>query len=333
MTSEYYYVLSNQIDEEHHKTIEAIKEIFESPDLNKCQLPLPKTLRVFEEGAWNSIKETNINKIPPEVIHDELIKIASYDGGLLKLYQSDLLYKIFPHMSRMEILVGRGIYHEETVIDHTLKAIEIIENLTNDPIIKIAMLLHDYGKVSAYNPETHKFTNHDAIGAKELEPVLKNLKFTNAEQKQILWIVENHMWAKESVTTRRKKWYKFFNSMKDHGVNPFDFFKLQYADTMGRKINDHWLHDKNIPFDHWLYSQPIHQWHLDYTSQRYPQTISDLKIKGTDLIMLGIKPSDKFTKILNRLWEMCLVGELQNDQAQIIKLISKWIENKTIEKL
>ena len=287
----------------------------------------------IEDNLYKVLKLHNINKIPTENIRDELFKILQYENGIDKLYQSHVLFEIFPELKEMKGLVGQSIYHEETVLEHSIQTYREMLKFKPDPIMLFAALMHDIGKPKAFNPETGKFTGHEEAGVPLINEIVTRLKFKNEDVKRISWLVENHMFSKASVSTRRKKWYKFFNSMHDHHVLFSEFILLQYCDTISRKINDHWLKEKTSPFSEWYREQPAHSWYKDYQSGNFPRSVTNLEINGHDILSLGIQPSDKVGKILNRLWEMCLADEIKNDHSTLTTTVSKWIANGNIDKL
>lgn len=287
----------------------------------------------IEKDLYNVLQNTDLSTIPAENIRDEFFKLLQYEHGLSAFILSGKFFELFPEMLQMQNLTGRGIYHEETVWEHSLQVYKEMCKLSTDPLLRFCALFHDYGKPAAYDFENKKFTGHDAIGASEIQRIFDKLKMPNKEQKFIRWIIENHMWGKESISTRRRKWYKFFNGMKDAGVDFIQFALLQYADTMGRMINGHWLSEKDFPFSYWLNdsSNALVQWWDDYRSGNYPQRQTDIAINGNDLIEFGIKPSEEIGKILQRVYEMVLVGEIKNDKEHLLALVKRWIDRGVIK--
>jgi tRNA nucleotidyltransferase (CCA-adding enzyme) len=283
----------------------------------------------IEGNLYRVLQATPLHRIPAENLRDEFLKLLTYPHGLNLFIVSGKFFELFPEMRVMQQLVGRGIYHTETVWEHSLRVYQEMLNLTNDPILLFGTLFHDYGKIFAYNPETQKFTGHDKIGAATIQEVFNRLKIKNSDQQKIRWIVEHHMWAKESVTTRRRKWYRFFNEMEKCNVNFLDFMAIQYADTCGRKINDQWVSDSMPDFYKWSDDQPAKLWHTEYITGPYPKHIVDLDITGHDLIALGIKPGPEIGVLLQRIYEMTLVDEIKNKKDAILTLVQKWIDNET----
>jgi len=164
----------------------------------------------------------------------------------------------FPDFLRMNGLHGRGIYHEEDVFSHTLAVHDIVCKYSSDRDLCLAALLHDYGKIYAYNPDTKRFSKHEKIGEKVLLPLLVNRVYKKEQAENALrvsWFVRYHMWDRDSShTDKQKKWLKFFRSMFMHNVCLYEHLLLRYADMIGRKVNGQWIYmqKSELTFHEWV---------------------------------------------------------------------------------
>lgn len=168
---------------------------------------------------------------------------------LLHEMEEGALQNIFPELYKMKGLIGRGIYHQEDVWDHSLEVYKLVATFSGDADLLLAALLHDYGKPSAYNPETKRFSNHEEVGATLLAPILNNvLELDSHRQARIYWLVRFHMWDRDgSRTDKKKKWWSFFSMMQMHRVTIEEFMILRYSDFMGRKTNGDWMY-RELPY-------------------------------------------------------------------------------------
>jgi tRNA nucleotidyltransferase (CCA-adding enzyme) len=255
-----------------------------------------------------------------------MYKLLPYSHGLRAFVLSGKFFELFPEMKRMQGLYGRGIHHQEDVWDHTMMVYDQMLTLTTDPVLLFSALMHDYGKPTAMNEETKKFTGHEEVGYELLKPVLKQLKFNNNDQKKVLWLVRNHMWCKDTPTEKKKKWFKFFNTMEDSGVNFLDFMTLMYADTTGRKVDGEWIYLTHASFLDYLNSSPVMHWFQVYVSGRYPKRLNQLMLNGDDLLTLGVHPGPKMGLILEKLYTMVLADEIKNEHDTLLNLVKRWMK-------
>ena len=88
------------------------------------------------------------------------------------------------------------IWHKFNVGDHTIEA---LKNAEEDKNIRLAILLHDTGKAKTKTTELNKngemvdhFLGHADISAEISDMVLRRLKFTSKEIKEITKLVKFH---------------------------------------------------------------------------------------------------------------------------------------------
>ncbi len=83
-------------------------------------------------------------------------------------------------------------YHHKDVWDHTLG---VIENCPKNKNLRWAALLHDLGKPrarTAKNGQIH-FYQHEIVSAKLAEYICARFKMSNADSKEIIYLVRNHL--------------------------------------------------------------------------------------------------------------------------------------------
>jgi len=285
----------------------------------------------IENSLYWVLLTTSIASIPKEVIHDELLKILPL--GIDQLYISGKLFEIFPRLKEMENITGRGIHHEETCLEHTLETYRQMLHHTTDPILLFTAIVHDWGKVTAYDPDTKKFTGHENIGAKEVKALMQDLKFSNHDIKRVVWLVKNHMKCRndDDCTKRsRSKWYKFLNRMEDAGVSISDHLTLKYCDSRSRMVTGYWVHEQSLTTLETFTDQDITaQWYNRYIGEHFPQRLKYIDVSGTDLIMLGIPKGPLIGEVLSKLYIMVLAAELPNEKEALINQVAKWQEAKS----
>jgi [protein-PII] uridylyltransferase len=134
-------------------------------------------------------------------------------GYVLRLmHDVGFLSRIIPEFGRISLLVQHDLYHHFTVDEHTLRAIETLDELylSNDKhrsqlrtvfneirqpvLLYLALLLHDVGKSGG--------RGHIARGTKLAERACRRLQLTAAESKKVVLLVKLHV-AMAQLAQRR----------------------------------------------------------------------------------------------------------------------------------
>ena len=122
---------------------------------------------------------------------------------LRSMHDLGLLARLIPEFSRISLLVQHDLYHHFTVDEHTLRAVEtldelhtsenknrahlraVFEQLENPTLLYLALLLHDIGKGQG--------RGHIARGAKLAERVCRRLRLKEDEAKKVVLLVKQHV--------------------------------------------------------------------------------------------------------------------------------------------
>jgi [protein-PII] uridylyltransferase len=122
---------------------------------------------------------------------------------LRSMHDLGLLARLIPEFSRISLLVQHDLYHHFTVDEHTLRAVEtlddlhtsenkqrahlraVFEQLEDPTLLYLALLLHDIGKGQG--------RGHIARGAKLAERVCRRLRLKEAEVKKVVLLVKQHV--------------------------------------------------------------------------------------------------------------------------------------------
>jgi [protein-PII] uridylyltransferase len=122
---------------------------------------------------------------------------------LRSMHELGLLARLIPEFGRISFLVQHDLYHHFTVDEHTLRAIETIDELhtsenkhraqfravfeqLEDPtLLYLALLLHDIGKGQG--------RGHIGRGAKLAERVCRRLHLQEAHAKKVVLLVTQHV--------------------------------------------------------------------------------------------------------------------------------------------
>ncbi|MFA5886972.1 MAG: HD domain-containing protein [Patescibacteria group bacterium] len=253
----------------------------------------PKTQRAIIKLAGS------LKFVSQERIRDELIKILSSDRpalGINLLHESKLLQYILPELEQ-GVGVAQDRHHIYPVFKHNVLSLEHCPNKTWP--VRLAALLHDVGK-----PQTRKiikgiatFYNHEYLGAKMTERIMRRLKFSTDDSRRVVNLVKNHMFyynvGEVSAASVRRLVVKVGKE------NLQDLLDLRVADRLGSGTPK---------------AMPYKLRHLQYmleSVQNDPISVKMLKIKGDDIMrILQSAAGPKIGMILD-----VLLGEVIEDPA------------------
>lgn len=260
-----------------------------------------------------------IKKEAPERIKDEFMKMLeskSVMTGLYLMLSSGLLKIIFPELHK-GFDVEQNKHHAESILYHNFMAADAIKK--NDPILRLAALLHDVGKVATMKFDEEKkdytFLGHENVGAKMAEKIMKRLKFSTEDTNRVVNLIGKHMYYVTDTT--KEKTIKKFMTDKDFR----SILRLRLAD---RRANLAKRNKSKIPYSFKKLLKRIRV--IEKTKE--PLSVKDLAINGHDLIGLGLKPGKLFGSILNNALELVLEQPEQNKKEILIEFAKRESEKE-----
>jgi len=163
----------------------------------------PDTFRAVQQMA------AQITVVSAERVRDELVKIFARPNagrGLRLLGSSGLLAVVLPEVAAMKGCEQPPQFHPEgDVFVHTCLMMDALR----EPSLTLAFaaLLHDVGKPTTFQraPDRIRFNEHDVVGGKIAEAILRRLRFPNDETESIVACVENHMVFRHATEMRKAK--------------------------------------------------------------------------------------------------------------------------------
>jgi poly(A) polymerase/tRNA nucleotidyltransferase (CCA-adding enzyme) len=298
----------------------------------------------FDHTTFNAIPQTlNVAaQISMERVRNEFMRMIKESPkpsvGIELMRKSGLLQLYIP-----ELLEGYGMeqnrYHVYDVYEHSLRALDIA------PVeIRLAALFHDIGKPRCKNGE--HFYGHDKVGAEMTRKIMERLKFPKQEIDETVNLVRWHMFyvPKTIVEEEAKINDDVAYRIKIQERNTL--FKLGWSDKAIRRlilrVGGHEQIDKLIklriadalanpkssfdPTDIELLAQRI----AEIREEDSLMSITDLKIKGDDIIELGIKPGPSIKKVLEYLLERVIDDIQLNNRESLLQLAKEYIQNMKI---
>jgi len=179
---------------------------------------------ILERSTFAAIRSLSrtIDKVSPERIKGELFKMASGSGNqfaesIKLLDRCKLLEFILPEVKALQNVQEEPRFHPEaymfgdgTPFDHTMEAIK--RNVHTDPMINVAVLLHDLGKSvtheldkGRYDEYRHRFHGHGHAGVRLVNQVADRLKFSNDERDAFVFTAQHHMDLLHTSKMRKSK--------------------------------------------------------------------------------------------------------------------------------
>ena len=236
--------------------------------------------------------------------------LAELEGFLLAatardiLGGAELLCRIIPELAPQLGFDQKNPHHEHDIFTHTAM---VVERAPKEPILRMAALLHDLGKVATFSLDEKgvgHFYGHAAVGAKMAEDILRRLKCSNALRDEVVWLIAHHMdrFPCEERSARR--------CLSKNGLPRMERLTMLQMADFGGKVDDGDL-------DEWL------RLLRETDAREGALTLKTLAVKGKDLIGLGIAPGKQVGALLNRLLSMVLAGELPNDREALLEYLRK----------
>lgn len=242
-----------------------------------------------------------------ERISAEFLKMMASDrpsSAIFLLDQFGLLQFILP-----ELIAAKGVrqsgHHIYDVYEHSIRALDACTS--NDPIVRIATLLHDIGKpVTARTTDagTVTFYNHEVVGARIAKLIAQRLRLSKNDCNRIFTLVRWHMFTYDNFVTDAYI-RRFINRIGTDNLE--DIFALRIGDRVGS-------------------GSKATSWRLEELKDRVwaelhqPMKITDLAINGNDIMeALAIKPGPQIGKILNSLFEDVMEHPEHNTKEYLLE--------------
>jgi putative nucleotidyltransferase with HDIG domain len=149
------------------------------------------------EAAGKMAKRLAI--VSQERISDEFLKIMSSSRpsvGLQMMYDSGVMEIVFPEIARMAGVDQRKDYHHKDVFQHTLQVVDKVADVSDNPWLRMAALLHDIAKpkTKVFVPETGwTFHGHEDLGARMVKKIFQRMRFPLEHVSYIEKLVRLHL--------------------------------------------------------------------------------------------------------------------------------------------
>ena len=262
----------------------------------------------IESGTARGIHENRsmLDGIAKERIRAEFVRLLCGPGAqrVLRDYR-DVAARFIPEIAASFDFPQNNPHHPYDVWEHTLKTVSAIEP---DPVLRLAMFLHDLGKPYCYteSPDgTGHFYGHAVKSALLAEKVLRRLRFNRKTAETVTLLVRRHdlpLSADEKILRRR------LNLLGE--TNLRRLLKIRAADTLGKSTADR---ERLVQID------GIRAALERILAERQCFSLRDLAVGGRDLISAGVPEGAEVGRTLGRLLRAVIDGECPNEKEKLLE--------------
>lgn len=264
-------------------------------------IALQQNAKLIEHVSW-------------ERIRDEFLKILLTDHvetALNLLFTTGILPFVLP-----ELLEARGVdqrgHHEYDVWTHSLRACQFCP--TDDPIVKLAALIHDIAKPATQaplpnTPGEFSFYNHEVVGARTARDIARRLCLSKDDVQRVFTLVRWHMFYYQSDMTDAAI-RRFIRRVGRENID--DIIALREGDRLGSgSKRTSWRLEEMKERIH----EQLHQ----------PMQINELAVDGHDVMeILSVRPGPVIGTILNELFEQVLDDPSLNTREILLPQIEAY---------
>lgn len=271
----------------------------------------------IEEGTAEAIRASapQVTTVAWERIRDELLRTLATPraaGGVALLEDLGLLPHVLPEVAALRGVPQPPEYHPEgDVLDHTLVALGVADGLWDDPLLKLAILLHDVGKPTALSRSGgENMGGHCALGARIAAEALTRLRLARRDVERVSYLVGEHMRVARLPEMGLGKQVQLLAHGEDGEAPPEDLPRRYplFADLLRLVICDGEASAHQSAA--WL---PLLRRSAELLA--HLRRIEGLRrarelLTGDDLQALGVPPGPRLGAILDHLHERILAGEI-----------------------
>lgn len=264
----------------------------------------------------------SLTHLPQERIQAELDKLmASSDpaAAIRLAHETGALKYILPEVDDAFGYDQNNPHHEQELGEHLLSVLDRTAQVSDDPDVRMAALLHDIGKPNSawVDPETGKNhfyhgpngegANHEDLGAQMTKDRLDHLRYPKDRTQRVTDLVQHHMFA-PFVTTRGAR--RFLNKVGDHAD---DLMDIRWADQGGKSKHPDPDNLSDVDTQRQLLEQT--------RQEEAPTQLSQLAINGNDLIQMGMKPGPEIGATLKRLTDAVIDDPSLNSRDILLGMV------------
>lgn len=269
--------------------------------------------------------DVDLSELPPERIHDELLKICQYTDAFDILDRLGMLAKLIPEVDALRI--DGGQHHDEEVLQHCIDAFQHSTSITDNVILSLACFFHDIAKGPCrqfivgedIEDESVRFSKHNVIGSDMCRDILSRLKFSNADIDYVATLVQYHMFG-FNMEHRKGVYIKLFAALEDNGAPVEDLLLLNYCDQQANRRNP------REKYHEYLKRSVVWEKYNELKHGLEPFRVKDLKVSGHDVMELGIPAGKGVGMVLSSLFEAVMDGKVSNNRPELLQHMKEVVD-------
>ena len=260
----------------------------------------------IEDATWAAmVSEKHLmDNLARERVFSELSGLLPLVKAVDLVKFAPVLAAVIPELRPMIDFDQHSPHHAFDVFTHTAC---VVEEVTPDPVLRWAALLHDVGKVPTFTQDSTgrgHFYGHAQVGAKMADEILHRLKAPTALRERSVFLIDKHMLplTPEKKLLRRR--------LAQYGWEAIeDLLILQRADFLNKGVRG-----QDRGFD------AIREVLDHIRAENACLSLKDLAVNGHDLMALGIR-GRAVGETLNRLLEAVIEEEVPNEKQALLQYL------------
>lgn len=256
-------------------------------------------------GAIHGCAST-LQGIAAERIYSELCKLLGGKNVLdVLLGYGDVMAAVIPELGPCIGFQQNNPYHEYTVYDHIAHAVANYKG--NDPIVRLALLLHDIGKPLCYSKDEKggHFHGHGVASHSLAADVAERLRLDTYTKESLLPLVLYHDSVIEPTPRTVRRW------LNKLGAEQFErLLSIRMADILA--------HTKGTQESRIERCLALRTTMEEVLASEQCFSLKKLNINGHDVMALGVSEGKQVGDILQALLEEVMDGVLENEHEALV---------------
>ncbi|HTJ28127.1 MAG TPA: HD domain-containing protein [Candidatus Limnocylindria bacterium] len=252
----------------------------------------------------------------------KLLSAATPSAGIEILRAAGVLAEIWPELLE-GVEVDQNDWHAYDVYRHNLATLDAAP--ADDPVLRLAALLHDVGKPRTAAPRPdgrgNTFYQHELVGAELVPAMLARLRLPNETVETVAHLVRHHMYVADPYA-QDKTLRRFVRRIGAAHLSRL--FALRWADITGSGLPKR--DDSNERFEARI---------AGVLAEAPPFSVRDLAIGGADVLALferkgfaerGFRGDPRVGEVLRALFEEVTDDPSRNEAGLLVERAERYID-------
>ncbi len=242
--------------------------------------------------------------IAAERIREEFCKLICGKGAVRILRDfSDVVAQFIPEIGACVGFAQNSKYHCHDVYEHSLRA--LAETESRDLATRLAILLHDIGKPLCYTEDAAggHFKGHGPVGTAICDTVLYRMRFDRDTRERVCRLVE---WHDRDIPATERAVKRLMCKLPDEDI--LRLMEVKRCDRLAHAEGYCTPPESLIEIPALM--ERIREEHACLS-------LKSLELTGNDLMQLGMHPGKEIGRLLQRLLDAVIDGELPNDRDRL----------------